>query len=236
VARRLYLRSIEADPGFAITHHRLAWTHLIDYELGWRDPPEASVADALAAAQRAVELDPIDARSEMALSSALTAAGDFEAADVHARRALKLNSNDAEIVVLRGNLDILLGNPETGLPLVEQAMRQNPFGPDYYQWIYGMGLYTAGRYSEALTAFHEMKDLPTVVRAMIAATLAQLDRMDEAKREMAKFLQIASAEHATYPGFDPLAWRAYFSHSLHYRDPSDLDRWIEGLSKAGLPG
>jgi hypothetical protein len=53
---------------------------------------------------------------------------------------------------------------------------------------------------------------------------------------MAKFLQIASAEHATYPGFDPLAWRASFSHSLQYRDPSDLDRWIEGLCKAGLPG
>jgi TolB-like protein len=235
-ARRLYLRAIEADPDLVAAYHRLAWTHLIAFELGWEEPPERLVAEARAAAQRAVDLDPAEALAEMTRASACMAGRDYEAADIHARRAIRLNPNDAEIVVLRGNIEILLGDPASGLPLVEQAMRQNPFAPGYYLWIYGMGLYSTGRYAEALAAFREMKDPPTVIHAKVAATLARLGRMDEAAREMAAFLRLAESEHASYPGEDAAAWRNYFSQSLQFRNPADLDRWMEGFRLAGLPG
>ena len=115
-------------------------------------------------------------------------------------------------------------------------MRQNPFAPGFYYWIYGIGLYTTGRYAEALIAFREMKDPPTVIHAKIAATLTRLDRMDEAASELATFLRLAASEQATYPDKDPAAWRGYFAQSLQYRDPAMLDRWMEGFQMAGLPG
>ena len=235
-ARQLYLRAIEADPEMVTAHHRLAWTYLIDFELGWQDPPELLIAEALKAARRAVDLDPAEGLAEMALSSTFLAARDFETADIHARRATRLNPNDAEIVVLQGQLDILIGDPTVGVQLAEQAMRQNPFAPGYYYWIYGVGLYSMGQYTEALGAFREINSPPTVVYAKIAATLARLDRMDEAVSEMATFLRLAASEQATYPGGDPDRWRVYFAQSLQYRDPEMLDRWIEGFQMAGLPG
>jgi len=234
-ARRLDMQAIEVDPGFAIAHHRLAWTYLIDFELGWRGPPEELIAKARAAAQRATDLDPAEARAEMALACACMAGRDFEAGDVHARRAYKLNPNDAEIVVLRGNMDACLGQAASGLRLIEHAIRLNPFTPGWYLWIYGVALYAARRYDEALAAFREMKDPTTVIHAKIAAACARLGRVDEAEREMATFLALAAAEHSSYPGEDTAAWRAYFSHSLQFRDPAELDHWIEAFREAGLP-
>ena len=115
-------------------------------------------------------------------------------------------------------------------------MRQNPFAPVYYPWTYSVGLYSMGQYTEALDAFREINSPPTVVHAKIAATLARLDRMDEAASEMAIFLRMAATEHATIPGDDPAAWRVYFAQSLQYRDPEMLDLWIEGFRMSGLPG
>ncbi len=235
-ARQHYLRAIEADPEMVTAHHRLAWTYLMDFELGWRGPAELLLTKALAAAQRAVDLDPAEGLAEMALSSAHLAARNFEAAVVHAQRAVKLNPNDAEIVLLHGMLDILTGNPTVGVQRVEQAMRQNPFAPVYYPWTYGIGLYSMGQYTEALDAFREINSPPTSAHAHIAATLARLDRMEEAASEMAIFIQLAATEHAPYPGDDPAAWRVYFAQSLQYRDPEMLDRWMEGFRMAGLPG
>jgi len=234
--RRLLLQAIELDPGLAVAHLRLAYTYLIDVELGWHFPPEERVAQARAAAERAVALDPADARAETALAYACLFCADWDGAEIHVRRAVRLNPNDAEAMSMRGYVEACLGDNEGGLTQIEQAQRLNPFAPDYYFWVQGIALYALGRHAEALAALREMRNAPTVTLSNIAACYARLGRMDEARQAMAGFLRRAEAEHARFAGTDAAAWRAYFHHAMPARDPAQLDRWMEGFRMAGLPG
>jgi Flp pilus assembly protein TadD len=215
---------------------RLAYTYLIDVELGWHFPPEERVAQARTAAERAVALDPADARAETALAYACLFCGDWDGAEIHVRRAVRLNPNDAEAMSMRGYVEACLGDNEGGLRQIEQAQRLNPFAPDYHHWVQGIALYALGRHAEALTAFREMRSAPTVIQANIAACYARLGRMDEARQAMAEFLRRAETEHARFAGTDAAAWREHFRHAMPSRDPAQLDRCMEGFRLAGLPG
>jgi hypothetical protein len=58
----------------------------------------------------------------------------------------------------------------------------------------------------------------------LAAALAQLGRLQEAREAARQFL-------ATYPHFSAAAW----AKTQPFRDASDANHFVEGYLKAGLP-
>jgi hypothetical protein len=59
---------------------------------------------------------------------------------------------------------------------------------------------------------------------MLAATYAQLDRLEEARAEAKEYLKIT-------PNFSIAVW----AKSEPYTDTNELQRYVDGLRKAGLP-
>jgi adenylate cyclase len=149
---------------------------------------------------------------------------EFDRAEFHSDRSIALNSNDALAAVYRAGLLRSLGRAEEGVQWIRKAMQLNPFHPNWYWNTLAFDLHAAGRYAEALNAYSQVTQRPSFYHAYVAACHAELGQMQEAKRNAGLALQAR-------PDFS-IAARG---KRLRYKNDGDLQRFLNGLRKAGLP-
>ncbi len=223
-AQALFIKAIELDPQFAQAHVGLAWIHIQQFWFGWTDEPEKAVALARQAAQKSITLDPSEAEAHWLLAEAYLADSQFELAEAEFERALALNQNNADLLAGWGYASVLLGEPERGTEFIEKAMRLNPHYPDWYDRGLGTAAYMARRYKEAIAAFKKVTQHVIQNRLYLAASYAQLNRLEEARVEVAAAIQLDA----------DISIEKFSSIEL-YKNPTDLEHLRDGLRKAGLP-
>jgi TolB-like protein/class 3 adenylate cyclase/Tfp pilus assembly protein PilF len=220
-ARELFERAIGLDPSYALAHAYLALALLV--EQGYEDAPAAIKDRVLDLALAALRLDPGDGRGHQVLAQAYLARGAVDQAMAHAERSMAFNPNDATAVEQVGLISIRAGRAAEGIDLIRQAMRLNPYHPDWYWTDLAIGLYAAHRYAEALDANRRIAAWKSPAHlARLAACYAQLGRLDEARAEAAELLRVK-------PDFRISRLVA------SYQDPADAEHERDGLRKAGLP-
>jgi tetratricopeptide (TPR) repeat protein len=150
--------------------------------------------------------------------------GDLEQAEDEFRTALRINPNHADVLVSMAALRVLQGCPDDAIELVEDALWLNPYPPGWYYWDLGFAYYAARRYPEAVDALRkdEVDRLPT--KRILAASLAQLGRLEEARAEAHQFL--ACNPHFTI---------RYWAGTQPFRHSQDRQHFIDGYIKSGLP-
>ncbi len=94
----------------------------------------------------------------------------------------------------------------------------------WYYWILAFSQYAAGRDEDVIATLDRDLTRYTVARRLMAASYAQLGRIEDAKRVAAEFL-------AVVPHFGILSWSA----GQPLTRPGDRERYIDGFRKAGLP-
>lgn len=107
-------------------------------------------------------------------------------------------------------------------------MRLDPFYPSYALFWLGSAFYMLKRYPEALPRLREC-----VLRApnfmaghkQLAATYAQLGQLQQAREESAKVLRMHP--NWTISGVE--------RHFVSFKSSDDLEHYLDGLRKAGLP-
>jgi len=109
------------------------------------------------------------------------------------------------------------------LAAYKEAMRLNPNHPNWYLSGLGGAQYMAHEYEEAVETHRKMSPIG-VHRAIVAASLAQLGRMEEARAETEKLLK-------ENPNFSASHWRK----TQPFLHEKDRQQFVEGLIKAGLP-
>jgi len=217
----LFERAISMDPGFGLAHAYLALALLVEHD--YDDAPEPIRNQALDIAQRAVRLDPGDGRCHQFLAQAYLYKGAYEQALSHSERSVALNPNDANILAQRGLVLGYVGHAEEGIGLIREAMRLNPFHPEWYWGALAILLYAARHYEEALEADRRIASWKKPWHlARLAACYAQLGRLEEARAQAAEVLRLA-------PDFRLSAVK------LRYKHPADVEHVLEGMRKAGLP-
>ena len=136
---------------------------------------------------------------------------------------MSLNPNDAHGIVQLGLVLALSGRAEEGIVHIHRGMRLNPFHPPWYWVDLSIALYTAHRYEEALEACKRtVGHKRPWMHARLAACYAWLDRMDEARAEVAEVLRLD-------PDFTLAGQR------LSYKNPADEAHILDAMRKAGLP-
>jgi TolB-like protein len=218
-AAELFQQAIDLDPDYALARAYRALADVLIYDYS---APDSVLAEALSLASTAVDLDGSDSRCHWALGAIHSYRGDFEAGERHYRRAIALNPNDANAIASFGRMLARLGRPDEGIDRIREAMRLNPYHPDWYWQQLGVVLYSAGRYADAAEALHRATRHGFWSRCYLAACFAQMGRKDEAAAEVAEARRLR-------PDCSLAKMRT--------RDFSAVDskHFIEGLRKAGLP-
>jgi adenylate cyclase len=206
-ARELFEKAIDLDPQFARAYANLAATHRQDFYGTWTQDPESSEDLAYRMALKAVELARRELEPQPSLPYALQEMGwvllyreKHEEARQAAEEAVQLNHNYADGYALWAQTLVYLGEPEEALPKTQEAIDRNPIYPFFYDYHRGQAYYVWGvltsaqdpnasrqRFEEAEKHLREAlrkNNNFRPARAYLVVVLSELDRQDEAAKEV----------------------------------------------------
>ena len=227
-ARRLLDCSISLDPNYARAYAMLSSTHLVAWlfrlDEDYLSPRAIERAHRLA--WKAVQLDPNLPIGHANFGHVLTFEGQHEQSIAEFEKAIALNPNFTDWRF--GMALVHAGEPERAIQVLETHMRYDPFYVASVPLALGIARYHLKEYSEALPLLREFTSRsPNVSQGhiVLAACLAQLGRLDEARAEAAEVLRID--RNYTIDGTQRRV-------SL-FKRPEDAEHLFDALRKAGLP-
>jgi len=224
--RALFARALELDPGCAPAHSAIAWSHMADAMLGHGGNPLESIGSALTAARRAVALDPEDAAAHTALGGSLALLRQGEEARVALDRALALDPSSALASFSYGLSTLSLDTAGESLRYFQRALRLSPRDPlaHDFEGAIATAFHLAGRHEEAIAmtrrSMASQREAGFSYEPVIAASLARLGRVDEARAAIAQLLT-----RFPNPSLEPA--RIFAADEV-------IDHLQEGLRLAGL--
>ena len=222
-AHLMLTRAVSLDPDYAEAYRWLALNHW----MGWvhsGGPTVSARSVALERARKAVALDPNDSGCRWVLAYLLAYERSFAESDAEFAKAIELDPNEADTWAALSDITVLAGRVEEGLEHIRKAFRLNPFPAGWYYLTLGQAQYAAGEYEAAVETLQRDETYRSSSRRFLAASLAQLGRLDEARAEVDLFL-------VGNPHFTTRHWTA----TEPFRDAATLEHFVDGYRKAGLP-
>ncbi len=226
-SKALHRKAIEADPRFAAPHAGLSLCCISEYASGWAAEPEAVLDEAERWARRALELDPQEPVSHMALGNVLLWRRQHDTALAEFRQMTAMDPNFAQGHMATGLGLTYAGQPAEALEAFAYAMRLDPHYPGIALHFVAQAHIALGDYDAAAKRLSEriVRNPGTdSSRMLLASCYGHLGRIEEARAVWAALLEVN-------PDFS-LAQR---ERVLPYKDARDFQRIVDGLAKAGLP-
>ncbi|MGA2794825.1 MAG: adenylate/guanylate cyclase domain-containing protein [Roseiarcus sp.] len=228
----LYQRALALDP---TNVDALAWTGIADVTLaiaGFTVDRAARLASAESTLTKALSLAPEHALAHQGMALLLSFTNRAEQGIAECERALALDRNLAAAHAHIGLWKAFVGRSEETEAHVREALRLSPRDPWAYSWMHmaGTALLLLGRPNDATAwlrrSIEANRNFPNS-HFFLAAALAHLDRLEEARSEVANGL-------ALNPRFTIAGHRA----GIVSADPAYLSQreyGYDGMRKAGVP-
>lgn len=223
-ARELLKRAIQLDPDYAAAHSALAETYYIAVSMGWAESPAAFLSRAGELAHKALGLSDTEVRARIILGRIHLFHQRYEQARTELDEALAINPSDADGIAARGNILMWLGQTDAAIEALELAQRIDPTPNAFDRNALSMAYYLKGRYEAAIRQAESNIHQTGVAHfshVMLAASSAQLNRLEEAGRSV-------SVIRHTDPTFDAMRFGSKFLNA------ADLEHLRDGMRRAGL--
>jgi TolB-like protein/class 3 adenylate cyclase len=233
-----FKKAVELDPKYGRAYAALAATYweasrrYWDLALGFSRTREAQLQaeQFLAKAMR----DPTPLAHQVA-SAMLLHMQQHDEAIAEAKRAIASDPNDADGYVALANTLSFTGRASDALEQVERAIRLNPHYPPYYLYQLGLARFGMKRLDEAAASLERSLALNRYdhwSQRLLLATYGLLGRRADA----AKLLETikGNEKRGWVAVYDPLTIRAS-TYWYPFTERADVERFAEGLRKAGLP-
>jgi TolB-like protein len=229
-AGELLRQAITLEPDYAAAHAWYAYWHVLLVGQGWAKDPAVGIAQAGRLAERAIMLDPQDAK-------ALTIAGHVraylnrrvrEAIALH-ERALTLNPNLAMAWGMSGVAFAYIGDLDEAERRLRRYKKLSPLDPHAYFFDTGLCFLALlkGEHAEAVAIGRGVSEMNPAFSAACKPYLAALGHLglrDEAASVCARLL-------ALEPGFSVQKFLA----GSPFEKTEHRDHYAAGLRLAGLP-
>ena len=226
MARRMAEEAIALDPKYADAYALLGATYMNDIYLG-TSRPEDSIAKAIEWTKKALAMNGSLAESRSRLGVLYSWSGRYDEGIAEAERGVELDPNSGQA---NFNLAVVLryaGKPKEAIPVIRKALRLEPIPPDIYVQNLALVYLQTGDCKEAVAACEKgLKRQPDNLNSHVitAVVYASCGREAEARKEATEVLRI-----------NPKFSVESYARILPYKNPSDRDRTLQGLRKAGLP-
>lgn len=225
--RELLQSEIKESPSVAALWAALSLVHTDTWRFGYNLRPSREEArdQALAAANRAVELDPQDALGYHARFQAFFAFGDLKSFREAGDRALELNPNHSDIMADYGLHLTMCDDWNRGLLLMKLSLTLDPEPPDWFWVPFFSWHFERGEFDAALEYALRAQN-PEFYWTFCIHTLAYaaLGMKDEAASAMARLVEL-------YPDFPSRAREEL----QKWVPPARVERTLQVLHAAGLP-
>jgi len=228
-ARRLFEKALQLDfknntalCGLAFT---LCWVNIFS----WEDDLEAVRIKAYELVKRAIAHDDNDAFAHAILGWVRFTQRDLDGATAECRRALKLNPNLALAESILSICHSWRGDNEDALAHAIKAERLSPRDPAQSMWSFARSSaeFGLGHYEQAAEwaklATDVMPEFPGAWR-YLASSLGHLNRLEEAQVAARELLKVLPHDNIRV-----------VREGLPSIDQDRIDRFVEGLGKAGIP-
>lgn len=224
-ARDCLKNAVKSDPDYSLAWSRLAFAYIESKKYAI-DPTDDWAEKSLAAARRAIDLDPKNPDAYYALAIRSQIVGeDRTVFRNYARKAIELNPNDSFVLADLGTWMAYSGEWETGKEWVTRAKKLNPKHQSWWDFIWQLHAFLQGDYAASID-YAQIVNLPGnyMVQATLAAAYAMNGDQKKAAETLARVLELK-------PGFADDPQQPYRARGM----PDELiDGLMEGLRKAGL--
>jgi DNA-binding SARP family transcriptional activator/TolB-like protein len=235
-AVEMFAHGIEQAPSFSPLYSSLAQmnnaVHFVQPGM-FRDP--ANVARTLSLAQKAVALDPRDSRAELCLGWAFAMSRRYAMAKIHVDLACELNTNDPWTLVSAAMFHAFCGDAARAAALSAQAMEVT-LSPTPSHWVYEASIrYFRGDDEGTLVAVDRAQDALLTLPAIRGTALANLGRMQEARRALETFYD---GVRANWINDEAPTDRMISRWFLQVYPISNLETWQrlrDGMTALGMP-
>lgn len=227
-AETLFRRAVTSAPMSCDAHHLLAGVLSHQVQMGYVFDNEARISEAYRLAKRAVDLDEHNEYAHWILGFIQLWRRKHDMAIAELQRAVELNPNCSLAYGTLGTVLSYSGKPDESIKNNEIAIRSNPKDISIFFRFSGIATahFVAGRYLEAVQwALKSINRKPNwrLGHAILVSSLAQLNRLEEAKEAVDNYLEIVPDANLSE------------IRKLPFKNQDDAHRFEEGLSKAGLP-
>jgi adenylate cyclase len=226
-ARELFQKAAELDPNYALAWYFVGNAYLQSARFGHSSNPAQDFNRAKELAEKARAIDPSHPSPYTLLAQISMRERDYDAAISHMEQALELSPNHAFYLTLWGRVLTYAGQPEEGLPLIQQGIRRSPRAPSLMLRLEGETYHAMGRYEEAIAAFERARardPKSAGPQIWLLMTYADMGRTEEARAAAKELLNRVPSFHIKR-----------FVHALEYKDRSEVERRLASLRKLGLP-
>jgi TolB-like protein len=231
-ARGYFERALARDPGNVDALLGAAWTDAMRGIVFLSDDGAQHLAAAETAATKVLSLAPNHAFAHFVLGCAQIFTNRVTQGIAEAERALALDRNLANAHAFIGAGKTFAGRAEESEAHVQEALRLSPRDSFAYQWMARVAATKLNLGADAEAAQWARRSIEAnrnypLAHFWLAAALAQLGRLDEARQAVQPGLALA-------PGFTLARYRAGVqSDNPTYH--AQRERIIEGMRKAGVP-
>ena len=232
-AEALFLRAIELDPDNILAHLRLASAMLQQWLSFWKNERDAVLQRALDHGLRGVDIDSNNSRARWALGEVYQYMGNYDEARYHMDASYKLNPNDVECLCIYGYFLASQGEFDAGLDLFDSAARLDPLDTNWRYWLNGISYFLAQRYDDAISMLTRIVEPIHEADAWLAASYGHVDRTDEAREILDRFLDRSRQDMVNFPGTRVEDWQE-FADTMGVGNTKTTQRFLDGLRKAGL--
>ncbi len=201
---------------------------MADLQLGASKSPKESLKQAAQLVQKALDLDESLPQAHYAMATILMVERQYEKAIDEAKSAVALSPNHANAHAMLARILHYAGRNEEALASIKKALRLDPIPPDWFYICIGSIHQYLGRYEESVDeikkALHRNPD-SLYAHIRLAATYGMLGDEAKGRAEVAEVLRL-----------NPKFSLEHVAKTWPFKQRADLERFINALRKAGLPG
>ena len=225
-ARLMIEEVIAICPENPMGYFNLGWVYHHDYVLGNTKSPQETLQKSMELAQKALAMDDSIPGGYALLCTLYTIKVEVDKAIAEGNGPLPSAPGSTTALVNYADSLRLAGRREEAIPLLQKAIRLNPFGPSYLYRDFGDALRITRRFEEAVSAYKKAIQIAPdnlTAHLHLALTYGLMGQEKEARAEAAEVLRI-----------NPKFSLDDYAKTAIFKDQSARDKFVGALRKAGL--